>query len=407
MTRILTLILVIIVTISSVSMFLMLHMHNSNLNSGKPDNDQNQSATNPGDKNDEVGGDTAGDENNNGNNDVLPDQGSDEEAGGENAGDDTNGESKEEAPEQNPEEKPEDKPDEKPEEIVDAVNHITVGYLEGYFEISMAQLMSSKPKNYSFKKYSDTRTMKADFEAGKIDIITLPSIEGAEYQTKRKYDLSIINATSLNSLYFLEGLDVMGSSSLSLNDLDGKTIYTHKDGPDRYVLEKICKTAKLNVSISYTYEGEEILSVSDLFELAISGKIPNAILPEPYASAVVSATKNKTVLSQVFAIKLDLFAEWDKISNNSIILDCMIAKNKFIEQNPNILSRFISDVYNSGEYIKSSANIKSAVGYLKNLNIFSNSTDAEAAIKKLKNSLFIINNSRVQSITLTFATKVK
>lgn len=360
MTRVLSLLLVLIITFSCIGLLVMSHMHNSNLNGGgNTENGGNQSGSNTGNG----GGDTEG-----GNTDTDGENGNDE----------------------------------------NKATTIRIGYMAGPTGMGMAKLVSDNggldgnSDKYSFTKYTDTTMAKADLAAGKIDVICLPTNEAAMYYSKVDSEAKVLAINCLNSLYYVQGLEIFGKPNMTLKDLEGKTVYTCKNGTPRMILEYIIKEQGLNIEVSYTVDGKEIITPADLSALAIAGKIPNAVMPEPLVTSVVLGTQKNEVLSRIFEVKIDLSTEWEKISDTPIAMGCIVTNGDFAEANGELIDAFLDEYKASVDYIRNPVNIDSAANYVVETGVMAAAPAAKKSLLNLGSSICYLDGEDMKSTLEAF-----
>lgn len=364
MTRVLSLLLVLIITFSCIGLLVMSHMHNSNLNGGG---------------NTENGGNQSGNTGNGGN----QSSGNDTETGNiDSDGENGNEENK--------------------------ATTIRIGYMAGPTGMGMAKLVSDNgglegnSDKYSFTKYTDTTMAKADLAAGKIDVICLPTNEAAMYYSKVDCKAKVLAINCLNSLYYVQGLEIFGNPNMTLKDLEGKTVYTCKNGTPRMILEYIIKEQGLNIEVSYTVDGKEIITPADLSALAIAGKIPNAVMPEPLVTSVVLGTQKNEVLNRIFEVKIDLSSEWEKISDTPIAMGCIVANGDFAEANGELIDAFLDEYKASVDYIRNPENIDSAANYVVETGVMAAAPAAKKALLNLGSSICYLDGEDMKSTLEAF-----
>ena len=138
---------------------------------------------------------------------------------------------------------------------------LRIGYMAGPTGMGMAKLihdnggLETGNEKYSFNKYTDTKLAKADLTAGNVDAICLPTNEAAEYFNSVDKDISVLAINTLGSLFLLTDKN---NKIESFEELNGKTIYTCKNGTPRMVLEYLVEASGVDAEVSYTYDGKEI-----------------------------------------------------------------------------------------------------------------------------------------------------
>ncbi len=290
---------------------------------------------------------------------------------------------------------------------------IRVGYMAGPTGMGMAKLIADNGglengnENYSFTKYTDTNTAKADLAAGKIDMICLPTNEAAQYYQKVDKDAKVIALNCLNSLYYIEGMRIDSKPIMSLSDLEGQTIYTCKNGTPRMVLEYILKEANINATVSYTVDGKEILTPADLSAMVIAGKIPNAVMPEPVVTSTVLATeKNLThgLFERIFEVKLDLADEWARICDTPIAMGCVVVNGDFLKNNKYSVDLFLGEYKASIDYISNPENLDSAANYVVETGVMGAAPAAKKALQNLGSSICYVDGKDMKSTLISFYT---
>lgn len=285
---------------------------------------------------------------------------------------------------------------------------IRIGYMAGPTGMGMAKLVSNNGglengnEYYTFTKYTDTTTAKADLAAGKIDIICLPTNEAAQYYVKIDKNAKVLALNCLNSLYYVEHLSFDNVPTLSLSDLEGQTIYTCKNGTPRMVLEYLLEAAEIDATVSYSVDGKEILTPADLSAMVIAGKIPNAVMPEPIVTSTVLGTMDNKLLERIYEVKLDLADEWDKISDTPIAMGCVIANGDFVSKHKNAVDSFLAEYKESVDYISNPKNIDSAAEYVVETGVMGASAPAKMALENLGDSICYIDGEEMKNALLAF-----
>ena len=285
---------------------------------------------------------------------------------------------------------------------------IRIGYMAGPTGMGMAKLihdnggLDSGNEKYSFTKYADTNAAKADLAAGNIDIICLPTNEAAMYQSKVDKDAKVLAINCLNSLYYVSAEGLSDTNEFSLAKLEGKTIYTCKNGTPRIVLQYILSVAGINATVSYAVDDKEILTPADLSALVISGSIPNAVMPEPLASTSVFKTMTSSDTSKIYSVKIDLGDEWDKICDTPMTMGCVIADGDFARDYSSAVNQFLTEYEASVSYIANPDNIESAANYVVETGVIGNVALAKMALNNLGSSITYIDGEDMKNALINF-----
>ena len=254
-------------------------------------------------------------------------------------------------------------------------------------------------EKYTFTKYADTATAKADLAAGKIDIICLPTNEAAAYNNKVDNNSRVLAINCLNSLYLLTS----GENKVnSLSDLDGQTVYTCKNGTPRKVLQYIVNELALNITISHEVNGKEILTPQDLSTCIIMGDIPNAVIPEPLVtSSLLTISKNGNT-SIKYTVDVDLADEWSKISDTPVAMGCIVASGNIIKENKIAVDEFLAEYKASVEYIGNPSNLDSAANYVVETGVMAAAPAAKKALANLGGAIAYIDGEDMKNALISF-----
>ncbi|MCQ2427778.1 MAG: ABC transporter substrate-binding protein [Clostridia bacterium] len=182
--------------------------------------------------------------------------------------------------------------------------------------------------------YADPALISPQFIQGSIDIAAVPTNLASVLFNKTGGNVKVIAVNTLGVLYILEN----GNTVSSLSSLEGKTVCVPGQGSNpEYVLRAILKLSGLEdkVTIDYTYTNPDELTTA-----VASGKASIALLPEPKVSAALS--KNAGL-----RVALDISAEWKNVTGADLIQGCLIAGEKFCEEHPSVLGRFLTDYSSS------------------------------------------------------------
>lgn len=288
---------------------------------------------------------------------------------------------------------------------------IRIGYMAGPTGMGMAKLVADNGglengnDKYSFTKYADTNTAKADLAAGKIDIICLPTNEAAMYYSKVDNNAKVLAVNCLNSLYLVSSAASTISptpTGLSLSDFEGKTIYTCKNGTPRIVLEYILKEAGINATVSYEIDGKEILTPADLSAQVIAGNIPNAVMPEPIVTTVVLKTAANSDMNRIYVPVIDLADEWAKISDTPVTMGCIVASGDFVKNHEDALDAFLADYKVSVDYIGNPDNLDSAANYVVETGVMGAAPAAKMALTNLGSAISYIDGEEMKGALVAF-----
>lgn len=204
-----------------------------------------------------------------------------------------------------------------------------VAALNGPTGIGLIKLKTDKSNAYSVTYYSDPQEVVPLIVKGEVDIAALPVNLAANLYKKTDGGIQVLAVNTLGVLHVLE----KGDSIKTISDMRGKTVYSTGQGstPEftiNYILEKNGIDPEKDIDIEYKTAHNELAT------LAIEGKVDICILPEPFASKVLSKNSD-------YREALDITAEWDKVSDTKLVQGCVVARKEYIENNPEIITEFL------------------------------------------------------------------
>ena len=280
---------------------------------------------------------------------------------------------------------------------------VRIGYLTGPTGMGMAKMiidnngLNGGNEKYTFTKYADTQAAKTDLASGKIDVICLPTNEAALFQSKIDTDAKILAVNCLNSLFLISNETEMANASLE--DYEGKTIYTCKNGTPRIVLEYILKELEINAVVSYTVDGKDMVTPADVSAQILAGNIPNAVLPEPLISTAIIKTSSSDTK---YIRSVDLSDEWSKIFNTPITMGCLVADGDFVKENKYSIDLFLEEYKASVEYISNKENADSAADYIQKTTIIPALPIAKSALANLDGSIVYMDGANMKNAIIAF-----
>ena len=282
---------------------------------------------------------------------------------------------------------------------------IRIGYMAGPTGMGMAKLIHDNPQTgenvkYEFTKYADTKAAKADLAAGNIDLICLPTNEAADYSNQAISDIQVLAINCLNSLYILSDINTTISS---LSDLNGKTIYTCKNGTPRIILEKVLEMNNINATVSYEFNGNIINTPADIGTLVVSGDLPIALMPEPIVtSSLLSINKNGDT-SISYSIDLNLEDLWSAGGVvTPITMGCIVGSTEFIKNNGDLINTFLIEYKASIEFIGNSENRDLAADYVVESGVMAAKPAATKALANLGSSISYIDGEEMKTALIKF-----
>ena len=284
--------------------------------------------------------------------------------------------------------------EEKPQETT----QIRVGYMSGPTGMGMAKLIHDNGgkegnDNYSFKSYENTALATADLLAGNIDIICIPTSDAAKTQS----DTTVLAINTLNTLFLLtdENTEIKNFS-----ELEGKTVYTCKNGTPKMILEYLLDAANVNATVATAVNGTEILTPKDLGAKIVSGEIDIAVVPEPIVTS--STLERKSAQKTPYSIDVNLDDVWKTVSDTELTMGCVVTSKEFLAANKTAVNAFLDEYKASIEYISSSANIESAAEYIVECGVMAKAPAAKSALKNLGSAIAYIDGTEMKNALVEF-----
>lgn len=292
-----------------------------------------------------------------------------------------------------------------PQTNVNDTTKMRIGYMAGPTGMGMAKLVADNGgleevnAKYSFTKYADTTVAKADLAAGKIDAICLPTNEAAMFYNTQGKNIQVLAINCLNSLYLLSDKN---NEVKSFSELDGKTVYTCKNGTPYAILDYLVKEMNIDVELSYTYDGKEILTPNDLGTLITAGSLPIVVVPEPIVtSSLININKNANTDIE-YSVDIDIADEWKNISNTPITMGCVVANTDFTMAHKTVINRFLDEYKASVEYIGNPENIDSAADLIVNTGVMAAAKAAKKSLSNLGDAISYIEGQEMRNSLINF-----
>ncbi len=231
---------------------------------------------------------------------------------------------------------------------------INIASMKGPTTMGMVKLMDDSDNGLTANNYVTTIYGTADeivpkIVKGEIDIANVPANLASILYKKTEGKISVIDINTLGVLYIVE----TGDTVKSLEDLKGKTIYsTGKGTTPEYTLNYILKSNGIDpatdVTIEFKSEATEVAAMLENAENAV------AVLPQPYVT--VAMTKNANI-----RIALNLVEEYAAIDGSQMVTGVTVARNEFIENNPEALAQFMADYKASVEFVNANTDEAAAL----------------------------------------------
>ncbi len=181
---------------------------------------------------------------------------------------------------------------------------------------------------------------------GDLDIAAVPANLASVLYNNTEGKIQVLAVNTLGVLYIVES----GDTVHSVEDLRGKTIYSSGKGstPEyalAYMLSQHGIDSEKDVTIEWKSEHSECVAALATEENAI------AMLPQPFVTT--AQMKNENI-----RVALDINKEWENPGEGSgdpatLITGVVVARTDFIQENPQLIDKFLEDYSASVEYVNS------------------------------------------------------
>ncbi len=286
---------------------------------------------------------------------------------------------------------------------------IKIGYMAGPTGMGLAKLIHDQKSNenldYEFTMYTDASLATADLVAGKIDMACVPTNTAAALSNRTNGKVQTLAINCLNSLYFMQ----KSTSDIKiddLSDLEGKTVYTLKNGTPSVILNQLISKSGLNITVATSYDdgngSKEIVTPNDLASLLIAGSdIEIALVPEPVATAVPIKI-NAAGKDYTYKTVIDLGVAWNEYSSSPVAMGCLIANSEFAKEHRDDINTFLDDYKASVDFITDTKNIDAASLYIEEAGILEKAAIAKKSLSNLGDAITYVDGDAMHTILVEF-----
>lgn len=282
---------------------------------------------------------------------------------------------------------------------------IRVGYMAGPTGMGMAKMIhdngaaESGDEKYTFEKFTDTKQATAALTAGKIDVICLPTNEAVTYYNTTDDNTVVLAINTLNTLFLLTDSN---TTITSFAELEGKTVYTCKNGTPKMILEYLLKAANVNATVSTSVNGTEIVTPAQLGEQVVAGNVPIAVVPEPIVtSSLLTIAKNANA-NISYSVDVNLNNVWNQYCKTELTMGCVVASKTFVSEHKTVIDKFLLEYKNSIDFISNSANIDTAAEYVVETGVMGAVPAAKKALTNLNGSIVYIDGADMKAALTAF-----
>ena len=249
---------------------------------------------------------------------------------------------------------------------------VNVMVMTGPTGIGAAQMMaantsiSDQAVAYNFTAVAANDEVAPALAKGETDIACIATPVAANLYNKNG-GITVLAVNTLGVLYIME----KGNTVTDVASLRGKTIYTTGQGANpEFVLDHVLTQNGLDPDKDVTIEWMTAQEVTAKMLQSTDGV---CMLPIPAATAL--QLKDAGVREA-----LNLSAEWDKISESPLVMGCVVVRNAFLQEHPELVEQFLTDYENSINFMKDEANLAQAAEMVAANGIAANAAIAAKAI---------------------------
>ncbi len=282
---------------------------------------------------------------------------------------------------------------------------VRVGYMAGPTGMGMAKLIHDNAASteadakYTFEKFTDTKQATAALTSGKVDVICLPTNEAVTYYNTTDDNTIVLAINTLNTLFVLTDAN---TTINSFSELEGKTVYTCKNGTPKMILEYLLKAANVNATVSTSVNGTEIVTPAQLGEQVVAGNVPIAVVPEPIVtSSLLTIAKNANA-NISYSVDINLNTVWSQHCQTELTMGCVVASKTFVSEHKTVIDNFLTEYKNSINFISNSENIDTAAEYVVETGVMGAVPAAKKALTNLNGSIVYIDGKDMKAALQAF-----
>jgi len=238
--------------------------------------------------------------------------------------------------------------------------------LSGPTGVGMSKMMTDKADTYNFSVVADNSEVGAALTKGEVDIACIATNVAANLYNKTN-SLTVLAANTLGVLYILD----KDASVTDAASLRGKTIFATGQGANpEFVLDRLLTENGLDPDKDVDIQWMTAQEVTAKMVQSTDGV---CMLPVPAATALM--LKDSTVREAI-----NISAAWDEISESPLVMGCVVVRNTFLQEHPEVVEQFLTDYEASINYMNDPANLTVAAELAAAHGITANAAIAAKAI---------------------------
>ena len=272
---------------------------------------------------------------------------------------------------------------------------ISVGYMAGPTGIGMAKLIhdnggvDGNEKYSAFTKFTASELAVTALLSGTIDIACLPTNDAAKYYNLEDDSIRVLAINCLNSLSLVAK---NGVAIDSIEDLEGKTIYTCEKGTPHSILNALLDAYDVNATVAYSI-GDTALVTPDSLAPVMKKGLADIVLAPTHLVAAADSNGN-------YSKALDIDALWGEKFDTPIAMGCVVTTEAFINEHPQLVSKFLNEYKASIEFVSNSENVDLSAKYVVDATILGAEPVAKKAILNLGDGISYVDGSEMKNVLI-------
>ena len=247
---------------------------------------------------------------------------------------------------------------------------VNVMVMTGPTGVGAAQMMAANAlaaaPTYNFTAVAANDEVAPALAKGEVDIACIATPVAANLYNKNG-GITVLAVNTLGVLYIME----KGNTVTDVASLKGKTIYATGQGANpEFVIDHLLTQNGVDPDKDVDIQWMTAQEVTAKMVQSADGV---CLLPVPAATALM--IKDTGVREA-----LNVSTEWDKISESPLVMGCVVARNAFMQEHPELVEQFLSDYEKSINFIKDEANLSVAAEMVAAQGIAANAAIAAKAI---------------------------
>lgn len=217
---------------------------------------------------------------------------------------------------------------------------VNISFLKGPSGMGGAYLWNKSDAGETKDSYNITLDTHSDqvgekLAAGVYDIACIPANIAYELYKSSYGKVKIAAVTTLGMLRIVSR---QGEVS-NIRELENRTILSAGKGTVvEYVLKFLLEKNNIKATIEFTSEHSETV------RKALQGEYDTLLLPEPFASQIVSADSD-------FSVSVDINEEWKDKGGSVLTMGCIAVNTDFYKGNKKKVKNFVEEYRRSVEFI--------------------------------------------------------